>query len=192
MTKSGPSLPGGRPYFLLSFIPAFAYWLLETYSTLEVALVGGILLGLIEMTLEKYFTGHVHTLSKVNIALIVVLGGISLLAREGVWFKLQPTFTGLGISSFLIFKRLQGHSLMLDMLKDMGQVPPLPESFYRMIEAHLTIFLLAFAGFMAKVAIYDSTANWLFWKTGGFYVAFGGFLIAEILYLRFKLKRRSP
>ena len=33
-----------KPYFLLSFIPALAYWLLETYSTLEVALIGGILL----------------------------------------------------------------------------------------------------------------------------------------------------
>ena len=98
---------GRAPYFLLSFIPAVAYWLLETYTTLEIALIGGIVLGIIEMILEKYFTGYVHTLSKVNISLIVILGVISLLAKEGVWFRLQPTFTGVGVAGFLIYKKIQ-------------------------------------------------------------------------------------
>lgn len=181
----------GKPYFLLSFIPAVAYWLLETYTTLEIALIGGILLGIIEMLLEKYFTGHVHTLSKVNIALIVILGVISLIAKEGVWFRLQPTFTGLGIASFLVYKKIQGHSLMLDMLKDMGQIPPLPESTYKIMEWHITLFLIGFAAFMAKVAVYNTTASWLFWKTGGFYIAFAGFMILELVYLRFVLRRKS-
>lgn len=180
-----------KPYFLLSFLPAVAYWLLETYSTLEAALIGGVLLGVLEMALEKYFTGHVHTLSKVNLSLILVLGGISLLASEGVWFRLQPTFTGVGVASFLIFKKLQGHSLMLDMLKDMGQVPPLPVEAYKTMEWHMTLFLLGFAAFMAKVAIYDSTSVWVFWKTGGFYIAFGAFLVLEMIYLRFILRRKK-
>lgn len=179
------------PYFLLSFIPAVAYWLLETYTTLEIALIGGIILGIIEMILEKYFTGHVHTLSKVNISLIVILGVISLMAKEGVWFRLQPTFTGVGIAGFLIYKKMQGHSLMLDLIKDMGQVPPLSDETYKMMEWHITLFLLAFAAFMAKVAVYDSTGTWIFWKTGGFYIAFGGFMVLEMIYLRFVLRRRK-
>ncbi len=187
MIKSG----GGKPYFLLSFLPAVAYWLLETYTSLEIALIGGIVLGLVEMILEKYFTGHVHTLSKVNITLIVVLGIISLLAKEGVWFRLQPTFTGIGIAGFFIFKKWQGHSLMVDMLKDMGKAPPLPEEFYRMMEWHLTLFLIGFAIFMAKVAVYDSTTTWIFWKTGGFYIAFVGFMLIEMIYLRFKFRRKE-
>jgi intracellular septation protein len=172
------------PYFLLSFIPAVAYWLLESYSTLEIALIGGMVLGIIEMSAEKWFTGHVHSLSKVNIFLIVVLGSISLYAKEGVWFKLQPTFTGVGISSFLIFKKIKGHSLLLAMLKDLKQTPPLPEFIYLKMEWHLTLFLIGFALFMAKVAIWDSTDSWIFWKTAGFYLAFGGFLIVELVYIR--------
>lgn len=185
MKQNGPGKP---PYFLLSFIPAVAYWLLETYSTLEIALIGGIVLGLIEMFLEKHFTGHVHTLSKVNVSLIVILGVVSLIAKEGVWFRLQPTFTGLGVASFLLYKKFQGHSLMLDMLKDMGQIPPLPDATYKIMEWHMTLFLLGFAVWMAKVAVVDSTATWLFWKTGGFYMAFGGFMLLEMVYLRFVMK----
>ncbi len=178
-----------RPYFLLSFIPALAYWLLETYSTLEIALLGGMVLGLLEMGLEKKFTGHVHTLSKLNIALIVVLGGISLIAQEGIFFKLQPTFTGMAIGLFLIYKKLKKKSLMFEMLMDFKQRPPLPEEFYKTLEWHLCLFLLVFAVFMAYVAIKETTAVWLFWKTGGFYLAFGGFMIVEILYIKFFARR---
>ncbi len=180
-----------KPYFLLSFIPAVGYWYLETYYTLEIALIGGIILGILEMLFEKYFTGHVHTLSKVNIFLVVVLGIISLIAKEGVWFKLQPTFTGVGVSSFLFYKKFKGHSLMLDMLNDMGQTPPLPGPVYKLLEWHISIFLLGFAAFMAKVAIYDTTSSWIFWKTGGFYIAFGAFMIMEIIFLRFHLKGKK-
>ena len=178
-----------KPYFLLSFLPAIAYWYLETYYTLEVALIGGILLGVIEMLLEKKFTGHVHTLSKLNIALVVILGGVSLIAQEGIWFKLQPTFTGLSLASFLVYKKIRKQSLMVEMLKDMKQRPPLPEETYRLLEWHMCLFLIGFAAFMAHIAINESTATWLFWKTGGFYIAFGGFMIVEMIFMRWFLRR---
>lgn len=177
------------PYFLLSFIPAVAYWFLETYFTLEIALIGGILLGVIEMLLEKKFTGHVHTLSKLNLSLVVVLGSISLLAKEGIWFKLQPTLTGLSVASFLIYKKIRGHSLMYEMMIDMKQRPPMPEQVYRLLEWHMCLFLIGFAGFMAKVAIYEETSTWLFWKTGGFYMAFGGFMVVEMIFLSWYVRR---
>lgn len=185
MTSQGKT----PPYFLMSFIPAVAYWLLETYTTLEIALIGGIVLGIAEMIFEKKFTGHVHTLSKLNIALVVGLGAISLIAREGIWFKLQPTLTGICIACFLLYKKLQKHSIMLEMLSDMKQKAPLPPEAYKTLEWHMCIFLFVFAGWMAHVAINESTAVWLFWKTGGFYIAFAAFMILEILLMRFFPKR---
>ncbi|MGE3611358.1 MAG: septation protein IspZ [Bacteriovoracaceae bacterium] len=177
------------PYFLLSFIPAVAYWALETYFSLEIALIGGILLGVLEMGLEKKFTGHVHTLSKLNLSLVIVLGFISLLAKEGVWFKLQPTLTGLSVASFLIYKKFRGQSLMFEMLVDMKQKPPMPNEIYKMLEWHMCLFLIGFAAFMAKVAIYEDTSTWLFWKTGGFYIAFGAFMLVEMIFLTWYLRR---
>lgn len=181
------------PYFLLSFIPAVAYWLLETYSTLEVALVGGIILGLVEMLLERKFTGHVHTLSKLNISLVVVLGAISLIAREGVWFKLQPTLTGISLAGFFIYKKIRKESLIYQMLVDMKtpQTKMLPEEVYEMMEWHLCLFLIVFAGWMAHVALHEPTGTWLFWKTGGFYVAFVPFLLVEMIFIRQKMKRKK-
>lgn len=178
------------PYFLLSFIPALAYWYLEENYTLEIALIGGILLGVLEMILEKVFTGHVHSLSRLNLSLIIVLGGISLIAREGIWFKLQPTFTGLSLAIFFIVKKFQGKSLMMQMLEDMKQKPPLPLELYKILEWHLSLFLIGFALFMAKIAFYEPTATWLFWKTGGFYIAFVVFLVVEMIFLQWYLRRQ--
>ncbi len=180
-----------RPYFLLSFLPALAYWYLETYHDLETALIGGVILGVLEILIEKKFSGHVHTLSKLNLSLIVVLGGLALLAKEGLFFKLQPTFTGIAVGGYLIFKKLRHESLLLEMLRDLKQTPPLPEAFYLRLEWHLCLFLLAFAAFMAWVAVQRTTAAWLFWKTGGFYLAFGGFLVAELFFLRWTIRRPS-
>lgn len=180
---------GQKPYFLLSFLPALAYWYLETYYTLEVALIGGILLGVIEMLLEKKFTGHVHTLSKLNIALVVILGGISLIAKEGVFFKLQPTFTGIALASYLVFKKIKKQSLMVEMLNDMKQKPPLPDEIYKIMEWHMCLFLIGFAAFMAYVALKETTATWLFWKTGGFYIVFGGFMVLEMVYIQWYSRR---
>ncbi len=179
-----------KPYFLLSFLPALAYWGLETYFSLEIALVGGILLGVVEMILEKKFTGHVHTLSKLNLALIIVLGGISLVAKEGIFFKLQPTMTGLCLSGFLVYKKIRNESLMVQMLTDMKQKIPLPEEFYKMMEWHMCLFLILFAAFMAYIALKESTATWLFWKTGGFYIAFGGFMLLEVIYIQWYSRRK--
>lgn len=180
---------GHPPYFLLSFIPAVAYWLLETYSTLEIALIGGVILGILEMGFEKYFTGHIHTLSKLNVSLIVGLGGIALIAQEGIWFKLQPTLTGLAVASFLLFKKFKKQSLMIQMLTDFKQPLPLPAEAYHKIEWHMCLFLILFAAFMARVAIAEPTATWLFWKTAGFYIVFGVFMVLEMLYLRWFLRR---
>lgn len=177
-----------KPYFLLSFLPAIAYWYLETRYTLEIALIGGIVLGILEMGLEKKFTGHVHTLSKLNVVLVVVLGAISLIAKEGIFFKLQPTFTGVALASFLVFKKFKNQSLMIEMLNDMKQKPPLPEEVYKTLEWHMCIFLIGFASFMGYIAFEETTATWLFWKTGGFYIAFGGFMIVEIIFMRFFVK----
>lgn len=180
-----------KPYFLLSFLPAVAYWWLETYYSLEVALIGGIILGVIEMLLEKKITGHVHTLSKLNVALIVILGGISLIAKEGIFFKLQPTLTGLSLACFLIFKKIKNQSLMVEMLTDMKQKIPLPEEIYKVMEWHMCLFLISFAIFMAYISIQETTATWLFWKTGGFYIAFAGFMAAEFVYIQWHFRRHK-
>jgi len=136
------------------------------------------------MLIEKKMSGHVHTISKLNLFLIVFLGAISLYAKEGIWFKLQPTLTGYVMGSYLLFEKFKKRSLLYTMLIEMNQTPPLPKEFYERLEGHLAIFLFFYSSWMIFVTLKLTTAQWLFWKTGGFYLSFFVFFILEIVTLK--------
>jgi intracellular septation protein len=180
-------MSGQKSFFLISFLPALAYWYLEENYPLEIALAGGLTLAVLEMVLEKIFTKEVHTLSRLNFILILVLGGISLLFKEGIWFKLQPFFTGLFLGGYLLISLRKGKSLMVEMSKINSQ--KMPENALIWLEKKLAYFLLFYGFFMAGVGIWFSTSTWLFFKTLGFYIASILFMIGSIIYMRKKLIR---
>ena len=180
-----------QSFFLLSFLPALAYWVLELNFSIQVAIIGGMFIGLLEMGLEKKITGYVHTLSKLNLALILGLGGLSFLEQEGLFFKLQPTFTGLALFSFLAYKNMKKESLFLTMLKEMNKKSFLPDFIFFKLEKHLATFLLFFSLFMTWITISYETEVWLFWKTIGFYMMFTLFFISEFFWIKIKLNKMS-
>lgn len=179
-----------KNFFLISFLPALAYWYLEENYPLRVALSAGMVLAIVEIAAEKYFTKHVHTISKFNFFLILFLGGISLLGDEGIWFKLQPFFTGLGMSGFMGYRLWKGEGMFLEMMKTLKNPDQiLPEGILKKMEIHAIIFFLSYGFFMAYVAFELSTDQWLFFKTAGLYIVFFVFLIFEFFYIRIQIKR---
>ena len=176
-----------KQFFLISFLPAIAYWYLEENYDLQTALIGGTALALLEITLEKIFTKHVHTISKFNFYLIVVLGAIAFIGSEGIWFKLQPFFTGLFMGGYLLFRALRGNGLMVETMESMGRDIPDKEAF-KSLERDLGVFMMAYGIFMAYVAFNLSTSQWTFFKTIGFYIVSVFFFIIEMVILRRKIK----
>ena len=173
-------------FFLISFLPAIAYWYLEENYTLQVALIGGLLLAGLEITLEKIFTKHVHSISKFNFYLILSLGTIAFVGQEGIWFKLQPFFTGLLMGGYLIYRAKKNNSLMLETLKSMDRALP-NENIIRFMERDLAVFLILYGLFMGYIAIFHTTSEWTFFKTIGFYICSFIFFIGEM----FVAKKRA-
>ena len=175
-------------FFLISFLPAIAYWYLEENYPIRVAVIGGLALSILEITFEKVFLKHVHKISWANFFLIFFLGGLSLLGDEGKWFKLQPAITGVAIGLGLIILRLRKKSFFAEMLKEMNPDQNPPEWILSTMEMHIGIFFGAYGLWMFYVVFFMSTDQWLFFKTLGFYLCFGIFFIAELFYLRRKVK----
>lgn len=174
-----------KPIVLLSFLPALAYWILEETATVEIAVAGGMGLAIIEFYLEKKLTGHIHNISKLNFLLIIVLGSFSLYFKEGLLFKLQPFFTGLFFGGALLVFAMRKKSLMMDFLKGMQRQTP-PEWVIMRLERDLGFFMLAYGIFMAYVAVKMNTGEWLFYKTGGFYLCFAFFALIDLFFIRKK------
>lgn len=175
-------------FFFISFLPAIAYWYLEANYDLKTALIGGVGLAILELSFEKFILKHVHKISLFNFYLILFLGLIAYLGDDGVWYKLQPFFTGLVMGSFLIYKKIRNQSFMMETMKEMGNVPPVPPKVMKQMEFHMAIFLLLYGCFMAAVTFTMTTEQWLFFKTAGFYIATAIFFIFEMILIRKSLR----
>jgi intracellular septation protein len=176
-----------KPFFILSFLPALAYWALEEFTRIEIAVAGGMALAILEMSLEYYFYKKVHSVSKLNFFLILILGSASLFFREGLLFKLQPFFTGIVMGPIFIFKTNKKESYMLELMQEMGQ--RIPDQLVIKLERDMGYFLLLYSSFMGYVAFKLSTSAWLFYKTAGFYIAFALFTALEMVLIRMKIKK---
>lgn len=176
-----------KSFFLISFLPALAYWYLEEKYPVEIAVTGGIILGLLEMVLEKVFTKVVHSISKFNFFLIVALGAISIIGKNGVWFKLQPFFTGVIMSLYMLYKLKRGDGLFYEMMMMMNKEKVPPKEIVLRLEKHLAIFLLLYGVFMGVIAIWATTSQWRFFKMEGLYLCLGIFMVFEMILLRKKL-----
>ncbi|MBT3584740.1 MAG: hypothetical protein HN509_07525 [Halobacteriovoraceae bacterium] len=178
-----------KNFFLISFLPAIAYWYLEENYALRIAIMGGLILAVLELSLEWFFSKHIHTLSKFNFFLILGLGGVSLLGEEGIWFKLQPAFTGVGIGSFLLYKVLRGKGLMQEMMESLNPDRLLPEPIVAGMEKHFSLLFLGYGIFMGFVAVKFTTSEWVFYKTIGFYITFAILMLFEFFWIRIQMKK---
>ena len=180
-----------KNFYLLSFLPALVYWYLEENYPVRVAVSGGLILAVLEIAIEYYFTKHIHTLSKFNFFLILGLGGISLLGDEGIWFKLQPMFTGVGIAGFLFYRLFivkKGLLLEMSEVVKSKQNVVVPSFLMNRMERDLAGLFFVYGLFMGGIALKGSTDLWLFFKTLGFYLTFAIFVIIEMLLMRRSLR----
>ncbi len=177
-----------KSFFFLSFLPALAYWYLEENYPIKIAVTGGLILAVLEILLEKIFTKHVHTLSKFNFLLLLILGGMSLQGENGIWFKLQPFFTGIIMGGFLLYKLKTGEGLFLEMTTSMHPDKVPPKAMLIHLERDLSFFLIVYGCGMGALALWGTTSQWAFFKTIGFYIAFAFFFVIEMLILRRKNK----
>lgn len=184
-------MKNSKSFFLISFLPALAYWYLEENYPLRVALGIGLLLALLELAIEKLFTKKVHTISIFNFILILMLGGFSFLGDEGIWFKLQPCITGLAMGVFLFWRLKKGNGLLSEMFLEMNDARSehIPLFIIQKLEAHLVWLFLLYGSFMGFVAWKLSTDYWIFFKTIGFYIVFFIFMVVEMILLRKKIRQ---
>ncbi len=178
-----------KNFFLLSFFPALVYWYLENNYSFKVAITGGLICAIVELLLEKKFTGHLHQMSKLNFYLIIFLGFLSFLGEEGFWFKLQPAITGVVIGVYLLWKVKYSDGLFYEMIVSFNEKKVPPKEIINTMEYHSSFLFISYGVFMGFIAYLTTTETWLFFKTIGFYIIFILFMGIEVIIIRFKINK---
>lgn len=166
--------------FVAGLLPVIAFTLIEEYYGTIAGLIAGMVFGVGEITWELYKHKKVQKITWIGNGMLLVLGGISLISSEGVWFKLQPALMEGLFALFCWGSLLFGKPLIVYLAEQQGQ------QFPEFLKARMTgvtfrtgVFFAIHTALAVWAALDWSTTNWALLKGVGLTVSF-------ILYLGFE------
>lgn len=191
MTSAKPDLRGQwKSLFFGGLLPILAFTYVEdNYGPLW-GTVAGMVFGCGEILYEKFKLKEVSKITIGSNLMIFILGAISILTQDGIWFKLQPAILE-AVFCFLIWGSLlmKKNVLLLIMEKQNGSVPENLKLFFNGISWRMGFFFFVHAILATWAAIHWSTAAWAMLKGVGLTVSMVLLLVGEAFYLRWKIKR---
>ena len=176
--------------FFGGLLPIIAFTVIEEKYGIIAGLIAGMIFGVGEIIYELVTQKKVSTITWIGNGLILVLGGVSLIFNEGIWFKLQPALLEYGMFFFLAGSWLLKKPFLVMMIEK--QNPDAPE-FIKKQMGGMTLrfgfFLLAHAVLATWAAFYWSTEAWALLKGVGLTVSTIVYMLIEVFWARLQLKK---
>lgn len=174
---------------LIVIIPVIAYTILENLYDPKTAVIGGVIISALEIIAEKILFKHVLKLAYLNFFLILLLGGVSVLQDNEIWFKLFPAITSLCVGSYLLYQIKKGQSVITEFMDIMG-TDPKQQKMIPFFEREMAYFSIWYGAIMFAVPFYFSTTVWAFMKVGGSFILFLVHIGVRVLW--FKRQGHDP
>ncbi|MBY0554945.1 septation protein IspZ [bacterium] len=176
--------------FFGGLLPVIAFTVIEEKYGVIPGLIAGMIFGGGEVIYEYVTQKKVSTITWIGNGLLIGLGAISLFSSEGIWFKLQPAILEFGMFVFLLASWIMKKPFLSLMIEK--QNPDAPEFVKAQMSGmtlRLSFFMLAHAVLATWAAFYWSTEAWAILKGVGLTVSMIVYMILEILWARFKIKK---
>ena len=179
-----------RTFFLGGLLPVIAFTVIEEkYGTLW-GIIAGMIFGVGEIIWELLTTRRVDPITWAGNGMLLVLGTVSLIAKEGIWFKMQPAIMEAAIAIALIVSVILKKPALIAMAQKQGQViHPQMHGAFAGLTFRIGIFFAAHAALATWAALKWSTTAWAFLKGIGFTLSMVLYMAGEGFYLRHKAKK---
>jgi intracellular septation protein len=194
-----PPIPGApdrksqvRSLLLGGLLPVIAFTVIEDQYGIVAGLVAGMVFGMGEILWEWRTRGKVDPMTWGGNGLILVMGGISLVTQDGIWFKLQPSIIEVAMALMLWGSVVLGRPFLVAAARKQGapvDQNPLLFQALRGFTWRMGAFFALHAGLAAWAAIHWSTAAWAMLKGIGFTVSMVVYGVAESLVLRYRIAK---
>lgn len=176
-------------FFFAGLVPVIAFTLIEDRYGTVAGLIAGMVFGVGEISWELFRYRKVNKITWIGNGLLLVLGGISLISSEGLWFKLQPALMEALFALFLWGSLLIKKNLIVFLAEQQGQ--SFPEEIQHRLNGmtfRMGIFFAAHAALATWAALAWSTNAWALLKGLGFTGSFVLYMFIEALWLRRKIQ----
>lgn len=175
-------------------IPIVAFTLIEEYYGTIAGLIAGMFFGGGEILYELIKYKKVSAMTWIGNALLLTLGGISLISSDGIWFKLQPAlmeifFALLLFISWIIKKPFLVSMIEMQNVKMNRTIPDFLKKQFSGVTLRMSFFFFIQSIIATYAAFFWSTTAWAWLKGAGVTVSMIIYLIGELLWIRYKIKK---
>jgi intracellular septation protein len=173
--------------FFGGILPLIAFTVVEDYYGPVWGTAAGMAFGIGEILFETLKYKKVSGITWTGNAMILGLGTISILSKDGIWFKLQPALFEGFFAAFLWGSLLLKKPLLILMAEKQGT--PIQDIAKPLLKG-MTFRLGLFFGLHAVVATWAAfewtTAQWAWLKGAGLFISFFIYLGLEVAALRLR------
>jgi intracellular septation protein len=165
---------------LLDFLPILLFF--GAYKAYNIYVATGVIMAatVVQMAILYKMDGHLQTMHKVTLALVLGFGALTLGFHDERFIKIKPTvlysFMGLALGLGLWLFKKNFLKMMLG-----GQLN-LPDAVWRKLTAAWVVYSLGMAALNAYVAYYYTTEQWVDFKIWGYAFPLV-FLVAQGIYI---------
>jgi len=178
--------------FAIGLIPLFAFILADELYGTETGLIVGILSGVVYALYYYIRFRKIEKFILFDTMLIIVLGGISILLKDEIFFKLKPALVELILVLLVGIHAFSDKPVLTLMGKRyMGEMAMNPEQalLLKRLSRLLFVVLLVHTALIVYSAWYWSKEAWAFISGGLFYIIFVLIFIGQWVYMRWSKKR---
>ena len=179
-------LPGFLPLFV--FIAADEIWGTET------GLIVAVVFGIGQLGLTFFREKRLDKFVLFDTLLIVVLGAVSILLENDIFFKLKPGLINLILVAILGISAYSGINIMGKMSERYMKGVEFNEMQIKQMNRSMRILFWIFLAHTVLIfysAFYMSKEAWVFVSGGLFYIIFGGYFLFEIARNKLKSKKNQ-
>lgn len=182
--------------FFGGILPVVAFTVIEDKYGIVAGLIAGMIFGVGEILWELYSEKKVSGITLGSNAMILILGGVSLITQEGFWFKMQPAIMEAAFALILIFswvikKPLLSKLIEAQQKKQQGldyEIPEVLKNSLKGMTLRTGVFFALHAGLATYAAFYWSNESWALLKGVGLTVSFILYMFGEMILIRLKNK----
>jgi isopentenyldiphosphate isomerase/intracellular septation protein A len=176
---------------LPGFIPLFVFIIADELWGTKPGLIVAITSGIIELIWYRIRDRKFDKFILLDTLLIIILGLVSIVLDNDVFFKIKPALIGILMCAILGISTFTPSNFLLNMSKRYMKGIELNDHQYKQFRKNMKVMFWLFAGYTALVFYsvwFMSKEAWAFISGGLFYILFGAYFLYEFAkaYLRKK------
>jgi intracellular septation protein A len=176
---------------LPGFIPLFVFIVADEIWGTTVGLIVAIASGVIELAWYWFKDRKFDKFILLDTLLIIVLGVVSILLDNDVFFKIKPALIGVLMCAILGISVYTPSNILFNMSQRYLKGVEISGPQYQLMKKNMRVMFWMFVGYTLLVFYsvwFMSDAAWAFISGGLFYILFGTWFLFEFLRKKFRRK----